>query len=312
MKKLMFFFVAFLFLVILITGCKKDETEPVAPNPPATLTFEVKSSSDTISKGEKVTYTIISNADSCIASLSSGEKYKITTNGTKSFSPNQTTIFNFAFYKGNFTLAKIYTTFVRDSTPKAPSLILNANPSQVSFDGKSTISFHAVDADSVTSNLPGVRGTSDSIQTPSLQVSTTYTFKAWGKGGTKIDSIKISVSPQVLPTKTDLLVYRSWSDDTVWYKQEESAPWEFLFFPNLEWTIYSRDGMVNVYEPPNTLISAGTWSWTENEEYLITGYYTNTVIRLDSTTMILKRMEACFNCPSGYMIVMRKYIHKYK
>lgn len=302
-------------ILVFITGCKKDYPEPVIPNPPATLTFNVTPNKDTVKKGDSVLVTWTSkNAKICTASLN-GVKQTLEVNGSKYFPITQNTFFEWTFTsegtetKSSETKTFTFTVFVSDDTKPAPTLTLTSTPNRTEIGGSVTINIVATNYTSVSSvDIPGVTGPGQ-YEVSNLTETTTFHAEAIGEGGTVSKTITITVDPIVLPSKTDLLVFDRWYEDTVWYKNAEADPWEFLVLSNSEWISYHTDGTVNRYEPPNIIISYGAWWWSPGEVYLM-GAYTNTVVRLDSTTLIIMRNEDCPSCPLGYKIVMRKFIHK--
>ena len=309
MKTRMFLPVFVLSLVILLQGCTKDTTEPV--NPPATLTYDVKANKDTVKKGESVTFEWTSNAKLCTLSIN-GAQESVSVKGKKDFPLTQNTFFVFTFTSETKSV-KVETfskmVFVKDEVlPKAPTFSsLTASPNRTDVGGSALITFSTTDADSVTSNLVGVHGTSGSFPTPALQKTTTYTFKAWGKGGTAVDSITIVVNEPPVLTFMNYITAHPWGILSKQYKYYEGDLWvpiepspesllnKHIFQANNWWECYNK----------NVLIGNGPFSITDS---VLTWGVNKKIIALNETTMVIKFKVICLSgCPTDSIIYQETY-----
>lgn len=83
-----------------------------------------------------------------------------------------------------------------------PTVSLNANPASVDFEGTTTLSWSAVNAQSCVASggWSGARNTSGSATVGPLQANTTYTLNCTGEGGTSSDSTTVTVGAAPTPT----------------------------------------------------------------------------------------------------------------
>jgi hypothetical protein len=87
-------------------------------------------------------------------------------------------------------------------TPAAPppTASISANPTSVSYNGSSTITWSSTNATSCSVSPPSWTGTSGAQSTGSLTVTTTYTVSCSGPGGSASASVIVSVAAPPAPT----------------------------------------------------------------------------------------------------------------
>jgi hypothetical protein len=314
MKKIVMIFIAFFSLVILLTpGCKKDKTtEPTDPNPPAILTSSVVPNFYSIYKGGLVTFTITSNADSGSVQLSNGEKYKIVTNGTQSFTLSQNTTFTFTFYKkGNPNQTKDPITIAVTDLPKLPhitaEIVPNIPNNRIPFNTSVTIKVTSENVTSVTTNFPGFSGIAGTFISPILTETTTYTFIGYGENN-KTDTARITITVDPAPTKTQILTslpYKIIKSDTA---AAGTNNWGNRVLPTCQLDdllIFKSDGNFERHQGVDfcvpgdpELFGSGQWELLENETKISIG---GTVYDMDlsSTTLKLHIIKPCPWCVNG-------------
>jgi len=305
----------FLGLCILFTiGCTKDPIDPPEQLPVDTsYTLKLYDANvpilmDTVYKkiGDMFDFSWDYKGGKSFEILKDGNHFSFASSGKESILVAKQIVFNFKV-DGKKVRSQV---IILIQEVNLPVITLSASPSRGAPGTVFNITVVISDANSASSDLPSFSGVSGTFSTPALTATTTYSFYATNEDGTTTKTITITVDPPVGPDSTDLLVLDRWYEGIVKYKNYESDPWDSLVPSTIyEWTIYYRDGTKKTFEPPSTVVSYGIWWWSENKEYLM-GAYTNTVIRLDSTTLILKRNEACSSCPLGYKIVMREWTHQ--
>jgi hypothetical protein len=89
------------------------------------------------------------------------------------------------------------------ATPTTPTLNISASPSQVAYNGSTTLSWSTVGVDTcnASGSWTGNRNTSGSTSNSNLTASQTYTLTCNGAGGTVTDSATVTVAAQS-PTLT--------------------------------------------------------------------------------------------------------------
>ncbi|HSU29293.1 MAG TPA: hypothetical protein VLJ68_12990, partial [Chitinophagaceae bacterium] len=102
--------------------------------------------------------------------------------------------------------------------PATPTLNIGLSPETVWYNEASTIIWSTANTDSVQVN--GVKVNGNSLLTPLLTADTTYTFKAFGPGGSLTRTVTVFVCSQ----KTTLLSnYGNWKNVySVSYKQTDA------------------------------------------------------------------------------------------
>lgn len=309
MKKLMIFFVAFFFpLVFMITGCKKDESIiPTETLPTISLT-----PSHDIEVPFNGTATFSWDAKdvlSCCIVRDVNDTLSCKLSGSITLDSLITTTYITVFYvslKGKLSEQSITIT-VKDGPPPplpVPTITVSADPTEVSRDESSEITILTTHTDSVTSDMPGLKiGVSGKYPTPSLASTTTYHFKAWGKGGTDTTSITIIVNPPTNPN-LDLITSHPWSETSGVRNciGDENGFWDPLTFSQEELDIknvFKKDGTWKSYRY-GILVNWGTFVITDSTLIGYAGY--NEIKVLNSITMTLKHQELSIGCPdySGY------------
>ena len=307
-KKMIAQMVVFFSLIVLLTmpGCKKDSITEPKINPPAKLNWTLSPKiSQTIYKGNTITFIYTSNADSVILESSSGERFKLSPSGKKTVSPSQNETYRWVFLLGKISENQEVPVVVTDVIP-LPEFNFFATPSRMG-PGGGDVTFNInglTNCDSITStDILGVHGAGSF--TVKVSQTTTFSVKGWGKGGTKIKSITITVDPP-LPDSTfiDYIKLHPWSMllgavscsgiEGTWVPAtigQADLDTKYIFKEGGKWeaTLYGAHIDGGDYSIQDSIFIGGS-----SDHYKIK--------ILNSTTMVLEHLGLSVGCPdnSGY------------
>lgn len=180
-------------------------TVTVQGSGPPAPTVSLSASPSRIDSGGSSTLTwSTTNATSCTASGGwSGAKG--TSGSTSTGALTASTTFTLACTGTGGTAQRSATVTVRSSTTPAPTVSLNASPTQVASGGSSTLTWSSTNATSCTASngWSGTKATSGTASTGALTTPKTYTLSCTGTGGTAQASATVSVSaPTPAPVVT--------------------------------------------------------------------------------------------------------------
>jgi phospholipase C len=175
-----------------------------ASNPAPTVS--IAASPTSISTGSSSILTVAAtNATQVVITGSDGSTYTLqATGGTQAVSPGSTTTYT-ASASGVGGKASASVTVTVAANP-APTVQINANPAAITSGQSSTLTVTAMNATQVT--ISGSDGStytlvsSGGTQSVSPPVTTTYTAKATGPGGTATAAVTVTVSANPAPTVT--------------------------------------------------------------------------------------------------------------
>ncbi len=171
------------------------------PPPPSNPTVDVTANPNFVNYGGSTTVTWSStNANTCTASGNgwSGSK---ATSGSLTFNNLTSNTTYTLTCTGNGGSASDTASVTVGSAPQAPTVNISANPTNVSYNGTSTLSWSSTNATSCTATAGtngwmGPKNTSGTFYTGNLTSTTNYIITCTGNGGTASDSATVSVGAQ--------------------------------------------------------------------------------------------------------------------
>ena len=318
MKKIGFLllglFLLFVFMMF-IAGCKKDSKVTPQPPPPVvdTVTLTAFANAQMITNSTSYAIEILKGDTLHLSWNYTGEiPFEIKLNGEHFSSDvfgridvqvNSDLLFTFLI-KGTEQKAKIAIT--AKASPK-PIISVNAVPFHVQFHGVSVITVSSAYGDSITSDQPGVHGPG-SFPTPALDKTVTYHYKIWGKGGTAVDSAKITVDPAPIQNLLFITAH-PWRIKGSLRKCNESDAWDTLT-PSQEYM-----DEVNYFYTDLTAKTYlygvwidGPWPFVITADSLHWGNGPYKIIILNDTVMVIKHQIPSSVCSSGFVITQDTYI----
>ena len=263
-------------LCILFTmGCKKKDTDPVLPQNPVELTYNLSPNDTIIKKGNNATYRYSSNADSIIV-FANGERLEKlpNVNGKIIFSPNQNTYFLWKFYKnGTYKTENVLVT-VNDLTVPPPTIFLTSNPSNTDAGGVVIIRIIGAHFNSIVSpEMPEVHDTGSYPVT--VNQTTTFHATANGDGGTKTGEVTVVVNPTM--TRYQIFTQDQGFQPVIEYRLYPNGFRDTLSGPQIasggDLFKFCTDGDQRIYEiSSGNLIGFAPWIFLENETKVQVGY----------------------------------------
>jgi hypothetical protein len=178
----------------------RDVTITVAPPVTPTLSFSASSTSVAYNGSSTLTWSS-TGANSCAATGG--------WSGTKATSGNQvlsnltaTATYSLSCTGTGGTASGDVTISV--APPAAPTVMLSANPTQVAYNGSSTLTWSSTNASSCTASggWTGPRATSNTETLNGLTATATYTLTCNGTGGSAAQSVTVTVSSGTAGTIT--------------------------------------------------------------------------------------------------------------
>ncbi len=184
-------------LIIYLTGCNgSSESTSSNEDQPQSAALTLTANPTTVSQNGSTTLTWSStNTASCSASGGwSGNKG---TSGSEVINQLQTdTVFNLTCTGDNGSVDASVSVTVSTQDPASPTVDLTANPTSVSLNGSTTLSWQSnnVESCSASGDWSGSKGTSGEETIDSLTENSTFTLTCNGPDGGRSDTVSVVVN----------------------------------------------------------------------------------------------------------------------